>query len=261
VFIVETIKRLDRFHDKLGLTIGNFEGFHPGHREIIRTLVAQSRRRGLYAAVITFKQHPLKILRGVEPERLTLPCDKIISLRKMNIDLLFYLDFSTEFADTDPFDFLKMLNDKLSPKLYCLGSGFRFGRKNRGDIDFLQKNGKRFKYDLQIVDDIMYDSSPVSSTRIRDAVKSGDVALASALLGRDYYLYVKVDAVQSTLKPLCTNCAFPVEGIYGSRLVDVGSGNAVNIFVKREKSGFSLRDGAVLKEDSLYRLVFLEKSS
>ena len=89
MYIVERIRKMDDFHGSVGLTIGNFEGFHRGHREIITTLITQSRRHGLYTAVITFKEHPLKILRGTEPEQLSLPHEKLVKLRKAGIDLLF----------------------------------------------------------------------------------------------------------------------------------------------------------------------------
>ena len=73
MYISERIKRVDRFYGKIGLTIGNFEGHHRGHVEILGSLVKESRKRGLYSAVITFKEHPLKILGGVDPEKLWAP--------------------------------------------------------------------------------------------------------------------------------------------------------------------------------------------
>ena len=100
MYINELIKKVDGFYGKIGLTIGNFEGHHRGHAEILGSLVNESRKRGLYSAVITFKEHPLKILRGVDPEKLWTPCEKIVSFKKAGIDLLFYIDFTKNISST-----------------------------------------------------------------------------------------------------------------------------------------------------------------
>lgn len=254
MYIVERIKRLNDFHGKVGLTIGNFEGFHRGHREIVQTLLSQSGHRGLRTAVITFKEHPLKMLRGVEPERLTLPHEKLVNLRNAGVDLLFYLDFSAGFADTEPESFLRMLQRELAPGLLCLGRGFRFGKGNKGNIDFLSRNADQYSYDLLVVDDVMHLCGPVSSTRIRDAVKRGDFELADALLGQSYHLYVIGGG--NLLKPLCMNCAFPDEGRYMGVLYDDRERQGKGMVVERVDEGFCICEEVDLKRNGLYRLQF-----
>lgn len=254
MYIVEHIRRMNDFHGNVGLTIGNFEGFHRGHREIVQTLLSQSRRRGLDAAVITFKEHPLKLLRGVEPERLSLPHEKLVNLRKAGVDLLLYLDFSPEFADTEPESFLRMLQRQLAPGLLCLGREFRFGKGNEGNIDFLRRLSATYNYDLVVVDDVVHLNGPVSSTRIRDAVKKGDFELADGLLGHSYHLYVTGE--HKLLKPLCMNCAFPDDGRYMAVLHEGGKGQGREMVVERVDQGFVLCDEIDLKKNGLYRLQF-----
>jgi riboflavin kinase/FMN adenylyltransferase len=258
VYIVEAMKRLDRFYGNVGLTIGNFEGFHRGHREIIGTLAAESRDRGLQVAVITFKEHPLKMLRGNEPERLTLPNEKILRLRKEKVDLLLYLDFSPSFADTKPLDFLEQMQRYLAPRFLCLGRKFRFGKDNRGDIDFLVKMGGRFDFDVRVVDDVLHENEPISSTRIRDAVKRGRFRLANAMLGRDYHLYVSAVPERSLVLPLCGNCAFPRTGSFRGELRCVHTGVRREVHAERFEGGFVLGDAVPLEEDCLYTLSFME---
>jgi riboflavin kinase/FMN adenylyltransferase len=256
VYIVEQIKKMYQFYGRVGLTIGNFEGFHRGHREIVRTLLSRSLSCGLKTAVITFKEHPLKLLYGMEPERLTLPNEKLVYLRNAGVDLLLYLDFSAELADTEPEDFLLMVQRKLSPGLLCLGKGFRFGKDNRGDIEFLRDGGKGLNYDLLVVDDVVYRGGPVSSTRIRDAVKRGDFELAGALLGRDYHLYVTAHSGAHLLRPLCANCAFPDDGRYRGVLIGTESGENSKIVVERIEEGFSFSEDLDLRGEAFFRLQF-----
>ena len=254
MYIVERIKRLGDFYGKVGLTIGNFEGFHRGHREIVWTLAAQSRRRDLKTAAITFKEHPLKMLRGSEPERLSLPHEKLTTLAKMGIDLLLYLDFSPEFANTEPESFLRMLKRELAPGLLCLGRQFRFGRENEGNVDFLRSMSQSFNYDLVVVEDVMDEDGPVSSTRIRDAVKRGDFELAERLLGHRYHLYVTGE--QGMIKPLCMNCAFPDEGRYSAMLFKGKNASGREIVIDRVEQGFMLHEESDIESSELYRLQF-----
>ena len=256
MYILERVRRVDPFYGKTGLTIGNFEGFHRGHREIIRTLASRSRRNGLYVGAITFKEHPLKVIRGFEPERLTLPHEKLTLLREAEIDLLFYLEFSSGFADITPEEFLLMLYEHVAPRLLCLGRSFRFGRENRGDIEFLQKNAPTYGFEVLVVEDVLHDGEPVSSTRIRAAVERGDFALANAMLGRPYHLYATALPGELLLKPLCENCAFPITGVYEGELCSVESDERRKVIIERAHEGFNVTRGRLPEADCLYRLSF-----
>jgi len=220
VYISERIKRVDRFYGKIGLTIGNFEGHHRGHTEILGSLVNESRKRGLYTAAITFKEHPLKILRSADPEKLWTPCEKIYSFKKAGIDLLLYIDFTKNFSSKEPKDFLHELDVTLKPKLYCLGRGFRFGKDNLGDVKFIMQLSGAFQFDLIPVDDVLFQDAAVSSTRIRKAVKSGNIELAGELLGRKYSVHLVGSSEDPfTLEPFISNYALPFEGLYSGKLV------------------------------------------
>jgi riboflavin kinase / FMN adenylyltransferase len=223
VHIVERLERVEDFYGKTGLTIGNFEGYHRGHREIVGRLVSESRARGLHPAVITFKRHPLAVLAGKEPERLWSPSDKIIRMRDEGISLLVYIDFSPEFAGMSPVDFLEMLGETLGPKLLCLGSNFKFGRENKGNIGFLASVSSRYGFELIAVDDLRHRGRPISSTRIREAVKAGDFPLVTELLGRMYSvrLVPEKDGGKS-LVPAGGGCALPRDGTYTGELEDLG---------------------------------------
>jgi FAD synthase len=213
--ICERLKPIEPYSGRLGLTIGNFEGFHRGHREIVDTLVRTCRAQGLYSAVVTFSQHPVSVLAGREPERLWSPTEKIRCFQEAGIDLLLSLDFTPEFAALTPGGFLDALAGALSPKVLCLGAHFRFGRGNAGDVAFLEKSAGACGFTLVTVEDYLVDGAPVSSTRTREAVKKGNIRLATELLGRRYCVnLIPLEGGGKVLIPYIEHSAVPARGRY-----------------------------------------------
>jgi riboflavin kinase/FMN adenylyltransferase len=213
--ICDRLKAQAPFSGRLGLTIGNFEGFHRGHRKIIDTLVRVTREKSLYSAVLTFRRHPVSVLSGREPERLWSPMDKIRCLEEAGIDLLISLDFTHEFASLTPEGFLDALASSLSPAVLCLGAHFRFGRGNTGNAAFLERNAGAYGFTLVTVDDLLVDGAPVSSTRTREAVKKGNIRLATELLGRRYCVSLfPLEGSGKVLIPFIEHAAVPVRGRY-----------------------------------------------
>jgi riboflavin kinase/FMN adenylyltransferase len=255
--IIERIKRIDRFYGNLGLAIGQFEGHHRGHVEILGSLVNESRKRGLLSAVITFKEHPLKVLAGVEPEKLWTPCEKIHSFKEAGIDLLIYIDFTLDFASTIPQDFIRVLDTVFKPGLYCLGSSFRFGKDNKGDVELLRNLSDKYRFDLIAVDDVIYGDSAVSSTRIRGAVKSGKVDLAGELLGRNYSVHLTGrQGDPFTLEPFISNYALPAEGVFKGKLVCPQTGETSTECLSISRGCFQSESGRKFREGYLYKYYF-----
>jgi len=246
VYIIEVIKRMEEFHGKVALTIGNFDGFHRGHLRILRTLVQTSKDRGLLPTVLTFKQHPLSVLLNKKPEKLSAPSDKIIMFEEEGIELLLYVDFSRQFADLDALSFLSFLKSTLGPGLYCLGQAFRFGRGNQGDTDFLREYGPQFGYELILVDDVSWGELPVSSTRIRNEVKKGNFELVKNLLGKRYYVYlVHVQSDSFVFSSFFTDWALPVEGRFSGCLEDMHTGRRADVEITTSKGKFEVSKGDV----------------
>ena len=255
--ISESIKRIDRFYGKIGLTIGNFEGHHRGHAEILGSLVKESSKRGLYSAAITFKEHPLKILKGADPEKLWAPCEKIYSFKKAGIDLLLYIDFSKNFSSKVPSDFLHELDISLKPKLYCLGSSFRFGKDNIGDVKLIEQLSGKFQFDLIPVDDVLFHDAAVSSTRIRQAVKSGNIELAGELLGRKYSVHLVGSPEDPfALEPFISNYALPCEGLYSGKLVCLNTNESSTENMKIRDNCFQSDNIRKYRAGYLYKYYF-----
>jgi riboflavin kinase/FMN adenylyltransferase len=257
LYIVERIKKVHPFFGNTSLTIGNFEGFHRGHAQIVRTLVEESRKRGLFSTVITFKRHPLVVLKGKEPQKLWAPCDKILKFKEVGIDLIIYVDFSPQFSSTKPLDFLTEIRENIGPRLLCLGSSFRFGRNNEGDMILLKRLESRFHFEVVAVDDVEEGGEVVSSTRIRKSIKKGDFRVVNELLGRRYSVYLVPDREQNSLMlPFLTNMAVPEHGHYGGELHNFKNGNKSIASFRIEKDRFiPLRDEKFESKD-LYTFYF-----
>jgi riboflavin kinase/FMN adenylyltransferase len=175
------------------LAIGFFDGFHRGHREILRTLLAQ-RRPGYRAAAITFRNHPAAYLRpGTEPPLITTCEERVNLLASTGIDELYLIPFDERLAKIDARAFLEeIIAGRLRARALVFGENFRFGAGRAGDPalahEVLSANGVA----LHVVPPFMLDGERVSSTRIRGALAAGDLTAANALLGEPYALSGRV---------------------------------------------------------------------
>jgi riboflavin kinase/FMN adenylyltransferase len=256
LFIVERIKRVEPYYGKIGLTIGNFDGFHLGHKRIVETLVSECKKRGLFSAVITFKQHPLEVIYGEAPDKIGVRIDKLLWFLKHGIDLLFYTDFSEKFSKTLPHEFLHNIKGELEPKLYCLGKSFRFGKDNQGDIEMMEEYAPKLGYQLISVEEVTLHGKAVSSTRIREAIKRGDFTLVTELLGRHYTVYLEADHRSGeALKSFLADIALPNNGRYAGELVNLQTHEKVQEVLTVSDRCMKTEKVRV-KNNTLYQFIF-----
>lgn len=169
-----------------GLALGVFDGFHLGHQAVI------SAARGIgKVGVLTFDPHPAEVFSpGHSPRRILGSIDHQIKvLEELAVDFLVVIEFTTEFAAVPAEDFAKLL---ISSGVQRLAAGYdwNFGKGRIGNIDRL----KEWAGDITVekVEAILLDGEPISSTRIRDALASGDLERAAQFLGRPYSVYGEV---------------------------------------------------------------------
>ena len=185
--------------DGCALTIGNFDAVHIGHRKILQTLVAQSRQRGLPAAVMTFDPHPQEYFsrQGARPTspaspasappRLTATATRYFALRECGVDIMLSLNFNGDLARTDAVDFIRRyLVDRLRVKYLLVGDDFRFGAKRAGDFKLLAEIAPQHGCQVARFHAVQRYGERVSSTRIRALLACGDLHRAAQLLGRNY---------------------------------------------------------------------------
>lgn len=171
------------------LTIGNFDGVHLGHQHLLRAVADCAHERGLRSRALTFHPHPRHVMTGEDcPELITGYEDRNALVLGAGIDDLLDLDFTREFAQHSPEDFVRRyLVDLLDARVVILGRDTRFGRRNEGGFETMCELGERYGFEVMSVEDLHLDScgpERVSSSRIRRALHAGHMEQATSMLGR-----------------------------------------------------------------------------
>lgn len=214
------------------LAIGVFDGVHLGHLAVIEPAVSSARSEGGLSAVLTFDPHPSRLFKGSDGTDLIMRIDdKSAFLHRLGIDCVIAKSFDADFASIPAESFLAYLSDALPElKAIYVGENFRFGSERRGDIQTLIQSGIALGIDVWSIDRIKQNGRPISSTRIREALRAGQFESVNALLGYTYFAegeIVKGAQLGSKLGFPTMNvhwspeCA-PVYGVYAVRFCPIG---------------------------------------
>ncbi len=169
------------------VTIGVFDGVHRGHRHLIGRLVREARDAGTLAGVVTFKNHPITVLRpGAEVRFLTDLDERVRLLKELGVDFVAPIRFDRELANLSSRDFLARLYESLRMRRLIVGPDFAMGRDRDGTLDTLPAIGERIGFSFESVDLMTDSAGVVKSTTIRNRIAEGDVSRASKLLGRNF---------------------------------------------------------------------------
>jgi riboflavin kinase/FMN adenylyltransferase len=174
----------------IGLTIGNFDGVHIGHQALIEKLIAESKKRKLTPAVMTFEPHPKEFFTPENaPTRLTTLREKLEFFLDYGIEKVFVCAFNQKFSNISSEVFIhQILTEQLKAELLIVGDDFRFGTKRQAGIEDLRKNA----FELFEIPEIDLNGKRVSSTRIREGLKEGRIQEVNQFLGRPYTISGKV---------------------------------------------------------------------
>lgn len=188
--VVHGIAKLRTQVSKSVVTIGNFDGLHFGHREIISKTVERARLAGARSVVVTFNPHPRKILKpDAEHVQIFDHKDQEKELQKLGVDLLVLEPFSRDLSQLTAEKFLSdYIIKPLSPIALVVGYDFAFGANRQGTLSILENLCKLQGLDLEVVHPVKMDGLVISSSEIRKAIKEGHVDLARKMLGRSFYL-------------------------------------------------------------------------
>lgn len=220
------------------VTIGNFDGVHVGHRQILRRVAALARERRCTPTVLTFDPHPARILAPDRAPKLLMTFDqRLRNMQAEGIEAVFAIAFSLEFAKLTPEEFVQQVLVKtLKARVVLVGEDFRFGHEQTGRIQTLRDLGQRFGFTLEPVPAITRRGERISSTRIRRLVSDGTVSRACRLLGAPFAVegnVVKGQGIGSkqtvpTLNLAPANEILPKTGVYVTRTLDLETGSHWN---------------------------------
>ncbi len=176
------------------VTIGNFDGIHLGHQQVLQQLKTIADKSTLCSAVIIFEPQPIEFFAPDKaPKRLARFREKIAYLKSQEIDYLLCLKFDQPFSELSAEQFVRdLLVNRMSTRHLVIGDDFRFGKKRSGDFESLLSYGKQYGFEVDNTETLLFDGVRVSSTRIRERIQNDDFTLAAALLGRPYSLSGKV---------------------------------------------------------------------
>jgi len=172
------------------ITVGTFDGLHRGHQAIIAALKKEARARNGSATVVTFDPHPQVVLQRPDKppvQILTTTAEKIALLQRENVDRLFVIPFTLEFSRTSSENFVReILRGRLGLQAMVIGHDHGFGKNREGDLATLQRLGNELGFAVRDVPPFEMNGVTLSSTKVREALLSGEVEKASAYLGRSY---------------------------------------------------------------------------
>jgi riboflavin kinase/FMN adenylyltransferase len=181
------------------LTVGNFDGVHRGHQAMLALLCSEARHRGLPSCVMTFEPHPRDFFAARSgrpheaPARVATLRDKLAELQACGVDEVVLVRFDAEFASLSPQAFAQdVLVRGLGARYVLVGDDFRYGARRAGDYAMLDAAGAQLGFEVARLQSYEVHGLRVSSSAVRQALASGDMAQARALLGRPYAISGRV---------------------------------------------------------------------
>lgn len=175
-----------QLHKPSAVAIGKFDGIHRGHQSLLRHVLEQ-KEKGLQAVVFTFDPSPAALFSGEDLPELTTKREKRRLFQEMGIDVLieFPLNFTT--AATEPEAFIeKVLAGQMKTAYIAAGEDLSFGKKGKGDAALLRRMAGSFGYRTEIIEKVCLDGVEISSSYVREVIKSGDMEKAERLIGEAY---------------------------------------------------------------------------
>ncbi|MFP3463486.1 bifunctional riboflavin kinase/FAD synthetase [Arthrobacter globiformis] len=223
------------------VTIGNFDGVHRGHQQVLSQLIRTARLNNAKSVAVTFDPHPALVHRPESAPELIMGLeDKLHALGELGLDAILVMKYSLELASLTPEEFVgSVLVDSLHASHVVIGHDTRFGKGNSGDLNTMQELGEKFGFEVLIISEFGSEGFPLhddggtdrrcSSTWVREALREGDVGTAAAVLGRAHRMRGEVVHGAARGRDLGFPTAnlssdasglIPEDGIYAGWLVD-----------------------------------------
>jgi riboflavin kinase/FMN adenylyltransferase len=173
---------------KSHVTVGVLDGVHRGHQQLVTRMAEAAHTAGDVAIALAFDPHPATALGFEPPPLLTTLEERAEMLAALGLDVLIVLPFTQALARTPAADFVEALLQHLHMIALWGGPDFALGYQREGNVPFLQRLGAERGFAVRVVEPLMWEGAPVSSSRVRDALQAGDIVQATGCLGRPYRL-------------------------------------------------------------------------
>ena len=176
------------------VALGNFDGVHLGHQEILKQTVESAHRKGRDAVVYTFDPHPRVVLQKVpDLPQITTPRERAEIFEHLRIDVLILAEFTREFAAQTPEEFVvNVLVEELGARNLFIGENYRFGKDRAGTTQTLKKLAPELGFSVHVVPPVLTGDMVVSSSRIRECLIQGEIRKANLMLGREFAIEGRV---------------------------------------------------------------------
>lgn len=214
---MKILESFEEFNDPqlpLVLTIGNFDGMHRGHAALLNTLIEITGSEG-QSIVITFSNHPSEVLRPESPvcQICTLQ-HKLRLLQNFKIHKTIVLTFTQAIAQRNAANFIESLRQSIPFTHLVLGHDATLGRDKQGSPAVMQELGEHWGFVTTYVEEYRFEAKPVSSSRVREAIRQGNLGEVEALLNRPYSILAPVVQQKDTIVLNAAKlCLFP-QGTY-----------------------------------------------
>lgn len=266
-------------------TLGNYDGVHRGHQRLVAVAMERSRLERLSCVAVFFDPHPATFLASLAADpksqpwvnanldkdrqsslcqTLTPPPRRVELLRQLGIDRVVIEPFDRVYAQQTPETFVRqVLLKRLRAKVVVVGADFRFGHERSGNVGTLSELGRQLGFAVEVVDKVVHDGEPISSSRVRRALRGGDLQAAGALLGRLYDIDGEVVAGAGRGRQLgtatanlrCDGQLLPEDGVYAvfARSLDADNNQNAELDATGAQTAIDDMAGSIGRKPSLQR--------
>lgn len=276
MIVINSLNEIESF-DKSVVTIGKFDGIHKGHEVLIEKAVNYSKQEKLTSIVFTFKNSPLSYFSNIATREIITEVEKMKKLNLLGVNVVIDIPFNKDMAKISAEDFVKeILVNKLRAQKLIIGHDFAFARNREGNPQLLKILGKKYGFDVEVIEPVVINNIRVSSTHVKDLIYTGRVDEIKKYLGKNYTIEGEVIHAKQLGRTLGyptanlkleENMIIPKRGIYATKVyieneVYIGATNiGYNPTVNGEK--MSIETNILQFDKDIYgktiKLEFLER--
>lgn len=170
------------------VAVGAFDGVHCGHRLLFKTVVEYAREHECEPVAVTFDPLPMEFLtKQTDDRRILLPDEQVAMIKSQGIARVIVLPFDDRLMNMTPEEFVSVMADGLKPRCLFMGTDFTLGRGRSGTPEVLAALGRKYGFDVEVLDKFECEGDVVSATRIRKLLHEGKAEEAARLLGYPFF--------------------------------------------------------------------------